>query len=135
MLAPRIQKTPLQHRRKPDPAHAPEHRVLIKQCPCVACGKPPPSDPHHLRGAFLDGRPTGMGRRDDRYQIPLCRPCHDATHADGDLEGWLAGLGIDGRALAQALWSKTGDLDAMTRIVARAKQVRAVGGTVVRDEP
>ena len=95
MLQPRIQKAPLLHSRKPDPTKAPDHKALVKKCPCIVCSRPAPSDPHHLRGAFIDGRPTGISRKDDRWMLPFCRACHDDTHHDGDLEGWLVGHGID----------------------------------------
>ena len=123
-LPARIPRVPLDHQRRPDPAKAPRHRIWIKLLVCAVCGAPHP-DPHHLRGTFLDGRPTGIGRRDDRYQIPLCRRCHDATHDDGDLEGWLMRHGIDGRALAAALWRVSGDMEAGLRIVSRARKVEA----------
>lgn len=74
-----------------------------------------------------------MGRKAaDKYAVPLCR--HPATHSDhhadlhahGDEEAYLMKHGIDGRALASALWAARGDQDAMERIVFRFRQEAAM---------
>lgn len=52
-----------------------------RQQPCVACGDPPPSDPHHVKS-----RGAGHG---DRLEdgtcnvVSLCRGCHDALDSVG----------------------------------------------------
>ncbi len=42
-------------------------------------------------------------------------------HDNGNEEAMLAAWGIDGRALAAALWKRTGDYEAMLRAVERAR--------------
>jgi len=61
-----------------------------------------------------------MGQRAaDRYAIPLSVRAHRELHAAGDEEAWLAAMGVDGRALAAALWRVSGDIEAGMRIVIR----------------
>ena len=66
-------------------------------------------------------RTRGIGRRAaDRYAIPLSAKAHLELHIAGDEEAWLAAVGIDGRALAAALWRVSGEFEAGMRIVMRA---------------
>lgn len=45
-----------------------EHLLKIKEMDCCACGRPGPSDAHHI---------TGCGRRISHFHtIPLCKNCH-----------------------------------------------------------
>lgn len=49
-----------------------------RRSPCCACGKAPPSDPHHLKSRALGGK--------DRDCVPLCRGflgCHSCFHILG----------------------------------------------------
>src|SRR3546814_5029413 len=70
----------------------------------------------------IDNMPKGTGRRhEDRWSLPVCRPCHNAIHRHGNDEVYLASRGIDGRALAQRLWSVSPDFDLMERAVLRAR--------------
>ena len=69
-----------------------------------------------------------MGRKSsDRWAIPLCKTpptregCHDRLHDDGNEEAFLMRHGIDGRALAQALWRFTGDIERMQAAVWKAR--------------
>ena len=58
---------------------------------CIACGKPPPCDPAHIRSkSILYAKPlTGGGRKpDDRWAVPLCRSCHDQQHNHGNEMDW-----------------------------------------------
>jgi hypothetical protein len=98
----------------------------VKTLPCLICGLLKNLDPHHLmRGLPPDER--GMGRKaSDQWAIPACRADHDALHAAGNDDAWLAERNIDGRAIARALWTKRGDLAAMLRIVARSLNARGV---------
>lgn len=74
---------------RPNPAgDFPAHRRLISSMDCVACGRPGPCDPHHIRGPQI-----GMGQKSsDRDVVPIHRRCHDDWH---DARGFCAG------------WSKT----------------------------
>ena len=103
------------------------HVKLIRQLPCCACASPPKSDPHHL----MRGVERGMGlTAAGRYTVPLCRKHHTEITPHGDPEAVLmARYGIDARALADALWSASGELQAMERIVLRALQDAAMRRT------
>ena len=57
------------------------HLDKVRNLPCVVCSAPPPSDPHHPRGAKW-GTGTGLKAGDDKV-IPLCRMCHDEYHRLG----------------------------------------------------
>ncbi len=132
-LTPRIAKAPLQHTRQPREGDSRAHLAFIRQLPCCVCGVhggiyDPFTQAHHLLRA--DDRPKGTGRKHlDKYAIPLCSLHHlatsgtDSAHGAGNDETWLAGHGIDGRALAAALWRASGDYDKGLRIVQRAKKV------------
>ncbi len=131
-LPPRIDKG-LPKRDKPKrPGDSKAHLDFIRSLPCCVTGHTP-VDPHHLMRA-VDDRPKGAGRRhEDRWAIPLSRATHEAAHANGDDEAFLAAHGIDGRALAESLWrafNKHEDpeerLAAGLRIVSRCKQVARV---------
>lgn len=114
----RIPKTIAHHAPKQRPFMDKGHLANIRLCPCACCGAMG-CDPHHL----LRTEERGLSRKSsDRWALPLDRRCHLALHAAGDEESYLASKGIDGRALASALWAARGDLEAMKRIVFRARQ-------------
>jgi hypothetical protein len=108
-----------------------DHRKMVKRLPCLVCGKNGPSDPHHLKRALPTNERGASRKAADRYLIPLCRDplndhgngCHEKAEGTDD-EAWLAENGIDGRAIAGALWRATGELDAMLRIVERSLLTR-----------
>ncbi|OOY15104.1 DUF968 domain-containing protein [Thioclava sp. DLFJ4-1] len=47
------------------------HMNRVKQLPCVICGKPGPSDAHHV----ICGR-YSQAKASDFQTIPLCKECH-----------------------------------------------------------
>jgi hypothetical protein len=99
---------------------SPKHIAWLVTLPCLLCGRYG-CDPHHLKTA-VDGQPKGMGRTAlDRWALPVCRKAHDYLEA-GDDEQRLIVLRIDGRAIAQQLWSHTGETEAAERILFRARQ-------------
>ena len=50
----------------------------IRDQPCINCGAPEPSDPHHIKGV---GHFSGGGlTAPDSHAMPLCRGCHEALH-------------------------------------------------------
>ena len=64
----------------------------VKQCSCVVCSRPGPSDAHHCRsGSYGGKRPDGF------KTIPLCKLCHTdgpvAFHVDK--KGWEKRNGFD----------------------------------------
>lgn len=123
MPSPRIPKTMPHHVRRERPDMSPSHKRDIKDLPCLVCGSVSDIDPHHLLHPEHGANSKGMGRTSaDKWLLPLCRKCHDAAHAHGDDEAWLASKGYDGRSIAAALWAARGDLAAMVRITLRALQ-------------
>lgn len=103
---------------------SPKHEETIRCLPCLRCGAPPRSDPHHLQRG-LPTKERGMGwRAADRYLVPLCRGCHTWVESTGDDEAQLASIGITGRYIALALWTVRGDAAAMLRVVERSLQLR-----------
>jgi hypothetical protein len=68
------------------------HMARVKALPCVICGKPGPSDAHHV----FCGR-YGQSKASDFETIPLCKECHQigplAIH--NDKAGWIARNGPD----------------------------------------
>ena len=93
------------------------HLKCVRQIPCCKCGVGGGrSDPHHLRGYNL-GR--GMGKKsDDKWVVPLCRPCHNDVHQYGTKEElkFFEEIGCP-YSLAQQLWEETGDVQKMKMIV------------------
>ena len=120
LLPPRIPKSGLPARRSKPPrtGMSCDHLAFLRRLECPVHPGERPIEAHHLLRA---DRTRGMGRKAaDRYAIPLSQRAHRALHAAGDEEAWLAAKGIDGRALAAALWRISGDLEAGLRIVYRA---------------
>jgi hypothetical protein len=119
-LPPRIPKTglpPLPSR--PKRVRYVDHLAFLRSLDCPVYPGQRPLDSHHLLRA---DQTRGMGRKAaDRYTIPLSRRAHRELHAAGDEEAWLAAHGIDGRALAAALWRVSGDRGAGLRLVWRAR--------------
>jgi len=96
---------------------------MVRDLTCCVCGSGLEIHAHHLLRAEPGGR--GMALKNaDRWAIPLCRAHHDALHGHGGEEEYLAERGIDGRALASALWAERGDAAAMRRVMFRASQMR-----------
>jgi hypothetical protein len=53
-----------------------KYREHVSRYPCIQCGEPGPSDPHHDRR--FDNCGTGI-KPPDTYLIPLCHECHVKT--------------------------------------------------------
>lgn len=70
----------------------------VKELPCVICGKPGPSDAHHV---ICDR--YGTDKASDYDTIPLCRDCHmdgpNAIHRGK--ASWVAKYGPDHSYLEQ----------------------------------
>ncbi len=122
-LPPRIPKHRLPSARvKAEPVNRGGHLRFIRTLECPIYPGRRPIEAHHLLRA---DRKRGMGRKAaDRYAIPLSRKAHRELHATGNEEAWLAQRGIDGRALAAALWRLSGERDAALRILWRAQAAR-----------
>jgi len=99
------------------------HHAFIRALPCLACGKPPPSECAQI------GMPAGMGlQMGEHYLVPLCGPasvwddcCHSQKHDLGAARFWSA-LGIDPTELAARLWRMSGNREAGEREVRRARE-------------
>jgi hypothetical protein len=93
-----------------------KHLTLIRQLPCVHCLKVPAGEAHHLKCTGERGMAV---RSTDRWTVPLCRIHHDEVERTGARKevAWFAEIGIDPLELAQDLWSGTGDLPKMVRIL------------------
>jgi hypothetical protein len=126
LLPPRIPKSGLAARKTKPPRKGMslDHLVFLRRLECPVYPGERPIEAHHLLRA---DRTRGMGRKAaDRYAIPLSQRAHRELHDAGDEEVWLAARGIDGRALAAALWRNSGDLEAGLRIVYRAIDLRSL---------
>jgi len=61
------------------------HLDWIRSLECSECGKPRPSEPHHLSGQF---NMSGVGKKSpDWATMPLCNKCHRAFH-EADRRKW-----------------------------------------------
>lgn len=79
--------TPLKARMRPKPRKRadPAYLDFVRSQPCCACGKPPPSHPHHKHGERT-GEPKGMGlKAPDSTAIPICPSDHHAWHSQGQV--------------------------------------------------
>ena len=119
-ILPRISRDLVQHKRRQNDRLRPQHHEFVRGLPCLACGKPAPSECAHVRSSG-DG---GMGLKPhSRFTVPLCGPmgCHAHQHQIGEAE-FFAQLGIDAVDVALRLWTVTGDLEAGLRAILRARQ-------------
>ena len=118
MPAPRIPRTVVRGKPKPNPYRRVQHLACIRQLPCVACGKAAPSEAAHVRTGTESGIAMKPG---DRYAVPLCAACHAKQHRIGELSFWSA-FHIDPLNVALRLWTISGDQKAGERTVFRARQ-------------
>ena len=118
MPAPRIPRTVMRSKPKPNLRRPAQHLAFVRQLPCVACGKAAPSEAAHVR----TGTDGGIGvKPGDRYAVPLCAACHAKQHRVGELTFW-SGLRIDPLNVALRLWTISADVSAGERTVFRARQ-------------
>ena len=103
-----------------------KHQEFIRALPCLACGKPPPSECACVRFHPGIGLPVS-----DPYLLPLCGPatvwddcCHSRKHFLGAGRFW-SGLGIDPLDLAARLWRVSADVEAGEGVVRNARLVIA----------
>lgn len=98
-------KTPGQPRKAgkvTKPGRDEKHLAMIRQLPCIKCGKGP-SDAAHVRKASAEhGKAPGIMKPDDKWALPLCHEHHMEQHSQGENEFW-ARLGIDPIALCLKL--------------------------------
>ncbi len=121
-MKPRIAKNLPQHTPRKREGMDSRHLANVRLCPCLVCGfdfGDIKIEAHHL----LRTEERGLSRKSsDRWAVPLSVDCHAALHRAGDEEAYLTAHGIDGRATANALWAARSDLEAMRRVIFRARQ-------------
>lgn len=84
------------------------HLRLIRQLPCLICGRYPAEAAHIRYGDAEHGKPkTGAGEKpDDKWTLPLCAEHHrtgkDAQHGAGERRWWES-WGVDPLALCNEL--------------------------------
>ena len=98
------------------------HLELIRKLPCCCCPRAPGRQAHHIK---TTGQ-RGMGMRSpDRFAVPMCETCHlDGVERAGSKNelAWFLKRGIEVLDLAAALWSASGDLPKMIKIVVEHKR-------------
>jgi len=117
MTADRPQQSPQPAQRWPAMPGTTPHQAFIRSLPCLGCGKPAPSEYAHLK--------FGIGG--DRFLVPLCGAdtvwedcCHSRLYFLGR-RGFWSELGLDPYDLARALWRLSGDREAGTYLIGRAR--------------
>jgi hypothetical protein len=99
------------------------HLEMICRLPCLISGRRGTVQAHHL---LRTGEHGIAFKSADKWAIPLDTIWHRALHNDGDEETFLARHGIDGRAVARALWAARGDANRMYWVVFKARQRAAL---------
>ena len=120
----------------PDTLVLERHRAFIRSLPCLACGRPAPSECATVR-ARTD---TGIGLQPTaRLIVPLCGPptvwqdcCHSRLYYRGRTRFWSE-LGIDPFGLAARLWRVSGDSEAGEHAIMRARQAALLRRGEVRE--
>lgn len=105
------------------PGMSEEHLALIRKMPCCVTLKVPAGECHHIKSGTGE---RGIGLRStDRWAVPLSHEKHMELERVGSRNEvkWFHDHGIDDpHALAAALWSATGDLPRMVRILMAHRQ-------------
>ncbi len=128
---PRIPKVMPQHTPRKREGMDSRHLANVRQLPCVTC----PEGTWLVRGNYatqahhlMRSGERGLSLKSpDKYAVPLCLACHgpspypNVTDA-GNEDAWFAERGLNGRAVAAALWAARSDLEAMRRVIFRARQ-------------
>lgn len=105
------------------------HLNLIRMmASCAVCHANKDLHAHHLTGGKA-AKTRGVGRKaPDRFTLPLCamhHTGHTGVHNVGSRReaAWFLDYGMDGEALADALWAGTGDIGRMNRILLAHKLI------------
>lgn len=113
--SPRIARETVQHVRRPDPRRSASHLAYVRSLPCASC-RWAPAQAHHENYDLPD---NAMGMKaHDRTAVPLCAICHARRHQIGAVAFWID-TDIP-KALMDALWRNSGDVEAGERSVYRA---------------
>ena len=110
-----MKRTRIKRRYKPPT----KHELFVGGLCCAVTGTPDGVVVHHI----LRSGEHGMGKRSsDRWAIPLHWEVHNALHADGNETRFLESYGIDGPALARALYEATGDYEQACKALQEARE-------------
>jgi hypothetical protein len=86
------------------------HEARLREMPCIGCGRFG-VDLHHTMIEF----PEKRWRRDHRYQLPVCRDCHQGPqgiHGIGSEAVWAETLGLRCTGeIARDLWALSEDAE------------------------
>lgn len=110
------------HRNRP--GMDPGHLGLLRKLPCSVCPVISRIDPHHLKSGPA-AKERAFGRKStDRWAVPVCRFHHEDLEAKGSCGelAWFQRYALDPLELANALWTATGDLNRMIRVLDAHKQ-------------
>jgi len=90
-----------------------DHLALIRQCPCLGCGKDPSGEAAHLRISMEGKQSAGIGAKPgDRWANPLCHGCHMDQHSIGENAFWDS-LDINPFDTAETLFKLSPNIHAM----------------------
>ena len=93
----------------PPPISDRKHLAFIRSLYCCITGTPYGVVCHHLLRDT--GEKCGDRKSGDNWVLPICGNMHHELHADGNETRFLESYGIDGPALARALYEATGDYE------------------------
>lgn len=100
------------------------HLSAVRQLPCTVCLRVPAGEAHHLKSATGE---RGMSvRSTDKWTVPMCRVHHDEVERAGtrnEARYFKENAGCDPLELATALWSNTGDVARMTKVLLANRNV------------
>ena len=108
----------------PRPIRDRKHMAFVGSLPCCITGSDFFVVYHHLlRGTDekCAGRKSG-----DNWVIPLTSHVHTALHLNGNETEFLKAEGIDGPALAKALWDASGDYELACAILRGLHEEKAI---------
>ena len=100
---------------KPNTPRDKKHLAKVRLMPCCVCGKPGPSDPHHV-----PNKDSGTGTKTSDYRtVPLCKPywcidyiaegCHKRHDRVGMKTFWRE-AGLDPEEIIAEVVAKCGGL-------------------------
>jgi DNA recombination protein Rad52 len=101
-IRPKIDKSVLTIS-EPKRHRSPEHLRLVRQQPCLVCGRVP-SQAHHVRYAQSRGVALKVS---DEFTVPLCAIHHTENHATGNERRWWQEYKLDPLEVAAKLWRES----------------------------
>lgn len=127
------QKEKNRDKRKDRPGNSEAHLAALRLCKCIATGKRPAGEVHHLK--HLTGERGAGLRSSDKWGVPLSRAPHDEVERAGARNEWAVmkrwGI-LRPLDLAAALYAASPDIETMDKIIDAhvaegAAQIRQAG--------